>query len=338
MKASTLIRLLLIILFLVFFVNSVQAEKKEIVKTFKNKTAVTLHTVSGDCLVTVIKGNQIKVQLLYDYPEDCFQAEFSESGSTLVLEEDFSGSCRGRSVWKLFVPEKTGIKFKSASGDFSATGLRGNVYASTASGDFELENIEGQVEIRSASGDLEARHIKGSLEVKTASGDLDIEDVSASIDIRTASGDIEAQKITGKDISIKGASSDIEVEDVRGAMEIKTASGDVEAREIHITGSSEFKTASGDVFVELAKSSDHDLILASASGDAVLNYNGNAIYGYFEFSVKKNDGEIESPFKFDHEEIIIKYGQKYWKKSFTRKSKSPKIVIRTASGKAALEE
>lgn len=338
MKASTLIRLLLIILFLIFCVNSVQAEKKEIVKTFKNKTTVTLNTVSGDCLVRVVKDNQIKVQLIYDYPEDCFEPEFTENGSTLKLEEHLSGSCRGRSVWKLFVPEKTGIKFKSASGDFSATGLKGDVYASTASGDFELENIEGQVEIRSASGDLEARHIKGSLEVNTDSGDLDLEDVSASIEIRTASGDIEAKKLFGKDICIKGASSDIEVEDVRGAMEIKTASGDVEAREIHITGSSEFKTASGDVFVELSKSSDHNLTLASASGNAVLNYNGNAIYGYFEFSAKEDYGEIESPFKFDNEEIIVKYGQKYMKKSFIRKSKSPKIVIRTASGKAALEE
>ena len=320
MKANTLIRLLLIILFLVFCVNSVQAEKKEIVKTFKNKTMVHINTVSGDCLVRVVKSNQIRVQLIYDYPEDCFEPEFIESGSTLKLEEDFSGSCRGRSVWKLFVPEKTSIKFKSASGDFSSTGLKGNVYASTASGDFELEKIVGEIEIKSASGDLEASQIKGSLEVKTASGD------------------IEAHKIYGNDISIKGASSDIEVEDVRGAMEIKTASGDVEAREIHITGSSEFKTASGDVFVELAKSSDHNLTLASASGDTVLNYNGNAIYGYFEFSAKKDDGEIESPFKFDNEEIIVKYGQKYMKKSFTRKSKSPKIVIKTASGKAALEE
>lgn len=338
MKANILIRLLLIILFLVFCVNSVQAEKKEIVKTFKNKTAVTLNTVSGDCLVRVVKGNQIRVQVIYDYPEDCFEPEFTESGSTLKLEEHLSGSCRGRSLWKLFVPEKTGINFKSASGDFSATGLKGDVYASTASGDFELESIEGKVEIKSASGDLEARHIKGSLEVKTASGDLDIEDVSGSIDIRTASGDIEVKKLYGKDISIKGASSDIEVEDITGAMEIKTASGEIQAEGIVITGESEFKTASGDVFVDLAKSSDHDLTLASASGDAVLNYNGNAIYGYFEFSAKEDDGEIESPFKFDTEEMIVKYGQKYMKKSFTRKSKTPRIIIKTASGKAALEE
>ena len=119
MKTSTLIRLLLIILFLVFCVNSVQAEKKEIVKTFKNKTAVTLNTVSGDCVVRVVKNNQIRVQLIYDYSEDCFEPEFIESGSPLKLEEHLSGSCRGRSVWKLFVPEKTEIKLKYLENLFS---------------------------------------------------------------------------------------------------------------------------------------------------------------------------------------------------------------------------
>ena len=83
MKANTLIRLLLIIFLLGFLVNSVQAEKKEILKTFTGKTEVLITTVSGDCVVKVVKGNQIKVQLWYDYPEDCFEAHFTESGSTL---------------------------------------------------------------------------------------------------------------------------------------------------------------------------------------------------------------------------------------------------------------
>jgi hypothetical protein len=338
MKTNILLRLLIIIFLLGFLVTSVQAEKKEIVKTFKNKTRVDISTVSGDCLVKIVKGNQIKVQLLYDYPEDCFEPVFVESGSTLELEEDFSGSCSGRSIWKLFVPEKTRIKFKSASGDFAANGLRNSLYASTASGDFELNNIEGDIEIKSASGDLEASDIKGSLEVKTASGDLEVENISGSIDIRTASGDIDAQHISGDDISIKGASSDIEVSDARGTLEIKTASGEIEAEDIFITGKSEFKTASGDVRIELAQSCEHSLVISSASGDAILNYNGNPIVGYFELSAKEEDGTIEAPFKFDKEEIVVKYGQRYMKKSFTRKSQTPRIIIRTASGKAALEE
>ena len=338
MQTNSIIRLLLIIFLLLFCVNSVQAEKKEIIKTFKNKTSVDIHTVSGDCMIQTTKSNQIKVQLIYDYPSDCFQPELNEKGSTLELEEHFSGSCSGRSLWKLTVPEKTSIKFKSASGDFSATGLKGDLYSSTASGDYNLENLEGKIKITSASGDLEANDIKGSLEVRTASGDMELKRISGKIDIKTASGDIDASKLMGDDISIKVASGDIEVNDSKGGFVIKAASGEVEAEGIVITGESQFKTASGDVYVKLAKSADHDLILASASGDATLDYNGNPIYGYFEFSAKKDDGRIKSPIKFDHEEVIYKYGQAYLKKSFTKKSKSPTILIKTASGTAALEE
>ena len=342
MKANYLFRLLLILFIVLFGISSIHAEKhaekKEITKTFTNKNLVDIYTVSGDCLVTTTTGNQIKVQLIYDYPADCFQPEFLEKGSTLELKEDFSGSCSGHSLWKLTVPEKTSIKFKSASGDFSANGLKGELTCTTASGDFDLENIDGDVEIKSASGDLKAEDIKGGLKMKTASGDYELKNVSGPVDIKTASGDIEAERIYGKSISIKGASSDIEVKDSEGVFVIKTASGEIDVEGVVVTGESEFITASGDVRVQLAKSSDFDLTLTSASGDAILDYNGNPIYGYFEFFAKKDDGRIDSPFKFDNEEVIYKYGQEYLKKTLTRKSKTPRIIIKTASGKAGLEE
>jgi DUF4097 and DUF4098 domain-containing protein YvlB len=338
MKTNSVLRLLMIIFLLLFMVNSVQAEKKEISKTFKKMDTVDIHTVSGDCIIRTEKSSEIKVQLVYDYSPGCFNPEFREEGSTLVLEEHFSGSCSGSSVWKLVVPETTRIKFKSASGDFSADGLKADLSASTASGDFEIENISGNCSIRSASGDMDARNILGNFEVKTASGDFDIENIEGIIDIRTASGDIDAKELKGKDISIKGASSDIELKDSSGTFSIKTASGDVQVKDIVINGNSEFKTASGEVHVKLARSSEFNLTLATASGDAVLDYGGNPIFGYFEFTAKEDDGRIESPFKFDKEEAIYNYGQKYLKKSFTRKSGKPVILIKTASGKAALEE
>lgn len=338
MKANSLFRFVLILLLLLFSIGSVQAEKKAITKTFADKNQVDIHTVSGDCVVETTKGKKIVVQLTHDYPSDCFKAEFIENGSTLELKEDFSGSCSGHSLWKLTVPEKTQIKFKSASGDFSATGLQAELVCATASGDFALANIQGDVEIKTASGDVEAENIKGTFKVKTASGDYNLKNISGELDIKTASGDIEAEKIYGKKISIRGASSDIELEDSRGGFVIKTASGEIEIDGITVTGESEFKTASGDVVVTLAQSSDFNLMVASASGDATLDYNGNPIKGYFEFTVKKEDGKIDSPFKFDKQEVIYRYGQEYLKKSFTRKTKTPVIVIKTATGTAALKK
>ena len=129
---------------------------------------------------------------------------------------------------------------------------------------------------------------------------------------------------------------DIELSNVTGAVKLGTASGEVKALNVILTGESKFGTASGEVYVRLSKTPKFDINLSSASGDVVLDYNGNAVVGSFEFLAKKKRGEIVSPFGFDKEEIIIKHGQKYMKKVFKRKSESPKIVIKTASGKAKL--
>jgi DUF4097 and DUF4098 domain-containing protein YvlB len=355
---KTILKIILFLFFLFYFLtlNSLSAKEMEISKSFSGKKSVEINTVSGDCVVRTGNKNTIKVVLIYDYPQGCFEPEFLESGSTLILREDFTGSCRGRSLWKVTVPEKTKITFDSASGDLSIKGIKNDIEVETASGDIDLEKIVGDCEIESASGDLEVKNFKGkldvqtasgdqkikllegSLEIKSASGDVNLEDISADVEIKTASGDVEASNIKGKDISIRGASSDIEIDSASGEFEIKTASGEVEVDNIDITGDSEFKTASGTVEVRLKSTLKFDLIISSASGDAILDYNGNPIKGYFEFICKEDDGRIESPFKFDNVEEYYRYGQKYLKKSFTRKSKTPRIIIKTASGTAELNK
>jgi DUF4097 and DUF4098 domain-containing protein YvlB len=339
MKNKLFVSILTILIATYFLVGAASAvEKKEIVKTFKGVTALDIHTVSGDCMIGTTSGDTVTVTLIHTYDEDCFEPEFEKEGSTLSLREYFHGSCSGRSLWKILVPAKTDVEFKSASGDFEASGLQGKLEAATASGDFELKKIKGDVEIKSASGDLELTDMVGDLEVKTASGDFEISEVRGDIKISTASGDIEADDLKGDTIVIKGASSDIEVSNAAGRLEVKTASGDLEIHGIEITGPSMFKTASGDVAVELGKSAAFDLTVATASGDATLSYNGNPIKGYFEFTAKVDDGRIVSPIAFDKEEKVMRYGQEYWKKSFSKGGQTPKIVIKTASGVAKLKE
>jgi hypothetical protein len=96
--------------------------------------------------------------------------------------------------------------------------------------------------------------------------------------------------------------------------------------------------ASGSLYVSLAQSADYDLTLDSASGDAVLNYNGHPIEGYFEFKASRDGGEIIAPFPFEKEEEREKWGKTYVIKSFKRVVEIPKIYIYTAAGKAVLKE
>ena len=338
MKKISKIGFILALLFSFCFIATLDAEKKEVNKTFKKKTEVIIQTVSGDCNVEKGKGDKIHVRLTYTFSPETFKPEFLERGDTLVLKENFYGSSSGMSEWSVTAPENTKIKFRSASGDFSVKGMKEEISAKTASGDIEGENIRGNFGVRSASGEIEIEDIEGTVDIKTASGNVDGVQIKGEVSIKSASGDIEIRKLDGQEVELKVASGDIEIVDARGVFDIKSASGDIDAKGVEITNESSFKTASGEVYVKLSKSTKFDLTIASASGDAVLDYNGNPVFGYFEFIARADRGRIIAPFRFDKEEEFFEYGQTYMKKWFQRKSDSPKIMIKTASGKAVLKK
>jgi len=176
-----------------------------------------------------------------------------------------------------------------------------------------------EIQFKSASGDFEVAGLKCEIKVNTASGEISIENSDGEFHVNTASGEIDVNSGSGE-------------------YSLHTASGDVDGKEIIIKEESSFNAASGDVYIELARSSTHDLKLGSASGDAILNFNGNPIQGYFEFTAKVRTGRIKSPFKFDNEEEFYKNDQLYVRKSFTKGEDAPVIRISTASGKAELRE
>lgn len=333
-----------------------QDKEKRIKKSFAKKETVAIKTVSGDCIVKTGTKNEIHVLVMYTYSNEIFKPEFLEEGDTLVLREKFERNSRisGKSEWVVTVPKETKITFGTASGDFSVAGTSGGLKAGTASGDINATDVKGGVKIGTASGDINLKGITGEVKVGTASGDLDLDNMTGnvkvgtasgdirgrnlkgSVTIKTASGDVECDTVKGEEVVIKTASGEITLHNGVGAFKMKTASGEIEAVAIEVTGESHFGSSSGEVEVKLAKTSKYDLTLSSASGDVELMYNGNEIVGYFEFIAKKERGEIESPFKFDKEEEFVKYGQLYLRKSFKKQKSVPKIILKTASGKAKL--
>jgi len=282
--------ILTIIILSMVFLNLQAGEKQVVDKTFKAKEAVRIKTVSGDCVVKKGSAGEIKVHVEYTYPADRFTPIFEEEGNTLVLKEEFEkGNNRGKSSWTVTVPETTDIAFKSASGDFSAAGLKGKMSMKMASGDASLADIKGDLEVELASGDTEIQKLNGNVNVAAASGDI---------------------KIT----------------DSKGAFKLKSASGDIDASGIVFTGTSEIKGVSGSVTVVLAESNRYDLDLHTVSGDIVLDYNGNPVNGYFTFKGQK--GNIDSEIPFD-EKDGSKYNpfiKAYFKKGGDSPSISMKTV------------
>ncbi len=309
----------------------------EVRKTFKNKKVVQLNTFSGDCIVKKASGSDIEILFIHSYSDSRFEPQFDEEGEKLIIKEKFHLSGSGDSTWNISVPDKTSVLFQSISGNFTAEGVKGDITATTVSGDLAARDCKGDLNLKSVSGELDLKNLSGNINMTGVSSDLDIKDLSGEIRVTTASGDIKAEGLDG-DILVKCPSGDIEIKDAKGSIEVKAASGDIHAEGIIITKESSFKVASGDIYVGLAKSAEQNLSLECASGDAILNYNGNPIEGYFEFKTIADRGRIISPFPFDKEEEEEKWGKKYLIKSFKRELDVPKIRIYTASGKAELRK
>ncbi len=291
-RLTILVIISLSMIFLSLYTYS--AEKKEVNKTFKPKEIVKIKIVSGDCVVKKGKSSEINVHLVYTYPSDRFEPIFKEEGNALILKEEFTGHghMEGESSWTVTVPEKTNIDFSSASGDFFASGLESEVDAEAASGDIKVEDINGKLRMQAASGDIRVKQSDGDIMVKTASGNIDI----------------------------NGS---------KGVFNVKCASGEINAAEIVLKESGAFKTASGDIRVRLAKTSEYDMNLASASGNITLDYNGNPVKGYFEFKGKRRN--INSDIPFDNEDESDKYSP-FVTRYFKKGGDSPKISVKTVSG------
>jgi DUF4097 and DUF4098 domain-containing protein YvlB len=320
MKAVRIASALLILLVFIFISGVSAHDSGEFTKTFPAKSSIKFKGVSADCYI--IKGDNDKISVTVEYsysPSGAFEPILEEKGDKLILQELLQGSCNGSSKWTIAVPDKTRITF------------------ATASGSCKVENAEIELSCHTASGDIIIENSKGIYNVETASGDIELGEFSGEITGSTASGDIEGRKVSG-DIELSTASGRVDVRDIKGIMSLESASGNVDVTGVIVEDRSYFGTASGNVYVVLSATAEHDIDVASASGDAVLNYGGNAIKGSFEFITQLDHGDISAPIKFDKVEEYRRHGEDYVRKTFEKEGSSPIISITSATGEAALED
>jgi len=164
-----------------------------------------------------------------------------------------------------------------------------------------LHQMEGELDFSTASGDIQGTYVRGELDLSTASGDIRLRHASGSLDLSCASGDIDISDLT-------------------------------------LNEESSFSTASGDIDLKLAESAKADLECSAASGDVTLDYNGNELKGFFEFTSKKHGGRIIAPVNFDKEEEFEHGGTDYVKKSVSMGGAVPRITLSTSSGDVALKK
>lgn len=327
-----------------FLMLGVSVQAGEINETFKDVKEIKIKTVSGDCIIEKGTSSEVSVVVTYTYNDEDFEAELQQRGDRLYLTENFGGGRFGRgrfsgqSTWRITAPAETAIDFSTASGDLNVSDLLSSVEASAASGDVRLRNLNGEISVSTASGEIDVANLDGKIYISTASGDVTITAISGESKLSTASGRIEASDAKGE-LKLNTASGRIRLNNASGELDVNTASGDITAEGITLEATSSFNAASGDVEITLAKSPAHDLLVSTASGDAVLNFNNQPIKGLIKMTAKMRRGSIRAPFEFDTEDIHYRGDDdEYVTKTAKRGSDTPLIEISTATGQAVLRE
>ncbi|UCH84969.1 MAG: DUF4097 family beta strand repeat protein [Candidatus Latescibacterota bacterium] len=308
---------------------TVEADKES--WEFTGVDEIRLDGVSGDLIIRPATGNKIVLELRSDvHPSENFRGEVDQSGSTVRIDEDWSGSNSSGDVeWTLFLPN-------------GANGV--SVEMSTASGDIDCAEVALQLDFESASGDVKLDDVElaDRSEFSTASGDIMLSDMTVERHTKfsTASGDVELSDLKIEDeCSFSTASGDVSVEGCTAGddVDFSSASGDVEVRRVQLEGESRFSSASGDVSVVLDKLPKHDLVASSASGD--VDFKAGAYGDDFKLVLvkRKDKGRISCPFKYTKEDEYEDH-HVYEVKIVERGKGAPEIKLKTASGKVTVKD
>lgn len=155
--------------------------KGAIQKVFQGVSYIDISTISGSCEIVGSDGQEVVVELSYNYkPANTFEPIFEQDENVLLLEEKMLGSNSGYSTWVISVPKNIRIKFTSASGGMILKDVYGKIKVNTASGNIEADaiTISGNSDFGSASGNVRIafdERPKFDVSASSASGDATID-------------------------------------------------------------------------------------------------------------------------------------------------------------------
>ena len=226
----------------------------------------------GDATLTVTPGTATVVRLV---PRGRSGAEMAEKftvearGNDVVViapkKEGFFGlGSKGSVDVEVELPEGSTVEAKTGAGDVTASGLLGDVRASTGAGDLTFHEV-ASAQLKSGSGDLTLQSSRGDVNAKTGSGDVSIGTAGGRLDLVSGSGDIALRR-SDAPVKAKTGSGDLHVDASTGDLELMTGTGDVVLGAVH-GGRVQARTGTGDVTIGIAHGVATYLDLNSVTGD-----------------------------------------------------------------------
>ena len=371
-------RVQLLCLFLVSGI-CLRAEETKVQKTFEAIHHLQIRLDSSVCLIGPSPDGKVHVDVRYTYPPESYTPRFTRSGDTLELGEHFSfwRSAKGKATWRIALPSKLPLDFRSGSGNLFAQGTTLDLHSVQGSGDLNLKQVEGVLDIAtgsgncwvsecekatltrtSDSGDTIFRHVGGTATVHSGSGtitvtespdlaliftaesgDANVHGIKGSLKLRAGSGNLAVTDCAGE-ANLQTNSGDIELQGFTGNVDADTGSGNLRARGLDLLKQGCFATESGDPEVDLPEGEGYHLTLSSGSGNPTLRLHGRAPRGTFTFSCDLGEGSIRSCEPFDHTEERANPddpGGKLLWEAFRRGGSDTQVIVRTGSGDAALQ-
>ncbi|MGI9627677.1 MAG: DUF4097 family beta strand repeat-containing protein [Longimicrobiales bacterium] len=215
-------------------------------------TRLDLESTGGEVVVDAWDRDDIRIQAEHSRRSEI---DIHRSGRTIYVEGD--GNHSGIVDYRISVPRTM---------DVSVEGFQTSISLSGMGGEVDAETFQGGVEILGGSGTVSASTVSGSILVDGAEGRVRTEAVSGGIRIRNTAGRIIAESVSGS-IEMEGMSAT--------AVEAETVSGRVSyAGSIAPDGDYFFGTHGGRVTLELPRSADAELRLATLSGTINVEHSG----------------------------------------------------------------
>jgi len=204
----------------------------------------------GDVEITPWDRDEVSVDVVYraDYTmvgvgkEPDFKVEMKQEGPVIVV----TGRETGVAMVGIFLsvdtseyrytiraPAYLAVESRGLDGDFSATGLQGDLRCRLDDGDVSLKGIEAdRVEVTLEDGDVTGEAIQASsARVEIDDGDVRLRGCSGDWDVRTEDGDATLRDHVSGPLSIRTADGDVAVHLVAGGkadVRIEAEDGNVE--------------------------------------------------------------------------------------------------------------
>ena len=187
---------------------------------------VDLSMTSGDIIVTGWARSDARVKASTEFG----QIRLDAVPSRITMDVRSRNGRMGETRFELSVPFGTRIITRSASGETTISGVKGEVEAQSQSGDISVSDASERVTLETLSGSVTATRVNGAIRLTAVSGEVELLTASGDVEVETVSGEITLTGVQSKYVRTETTSGDVEFDgsiDPAGRYEFRSHSGDV---------------------------------------------------------------------------------------------------------------